>query len=133
MIKDIPFKKVEDIAVAVAPRADEQGEVWVVYLVNMKDRAINGVLVNSKGYGTLDGRQVKTSSLRQFFEKIEGHAYVTLEILPEQLIGIANQFWVSFWLDGFLYDKQFVFVTESIIKDNLTDIPVLNKKGVMIR
>src|ERR1051325_6692395 len=123
MIKDIPFKKVEDIAVAVAPRADEGGEVWVVYLVNMKDRAITGGLVNSKGYGTLDGKQVKTSSLRQFFEKIDGRDYVTLEILPEKLTSIANQFWVSFWLDGFLYDKQFVFVTESIIKDNLTDIP----------
>lgn len=133
MIKDIPFKKMEDIAVAVAPREDEDGEVWVVYLVNMKDCAITGVLVNSKGYGTLDGRKVKTSSLRHFFEKIDGRDYVTIEILPERLTGIANQFWVSFWQDGFLYDKQFVFVTESIIKDNLTDIPVLNKKGVMIR
>ena len=133
MIKDIPFKKVEDVAVAVAPRMDEKGEAWVVYLVNMKNRAINGVLVNSKGYGMLDGKQVKTSSLRQFFDKIDGRDYVTIEILPEQLTGIANQFWVSFWLDGFLYDKQFVFVTESIIKDNLTDIPVLNKKGVMIK
>jgi len=133
MIKDIPFKKVKDVAVAVAPRADEKGEVWVVYLVNMKDHAISGVLVNSKGYGTLDGKQVTTSSLRQFFERINGRDFVTLEILPEQLTAIANQFWVSFWLDGFLYDKQFVFVTESIIKDNLTDIPVLNKKGVMIR
>jgi hypothetical protein len=133
MIKDIPFKKVQDIAVAVSPRADEEGEVWVVYLVNMKDRAISGVLVNSKGYGTVDGKQVKTSSLRQFFDKIEGKDFVTLEILPEKLIGIANQFWVSFWLDGFLYDKQFVFVSESIVKDNLTNIPVLNKKGVMIR
>lgn len=133
MIKDIPFKKMEDVAVAVAPREDDKGEVWVAYLVNMKDRAISGVLVNSKGYGTLDGKQVKTSSLRHFFEKIEGNDFVTLEILPEHLTGIANQFWVSFWLDGFLYDKQFVFVTESIIKNNLTDIPVLNKKGVMIR
>jgi len=133
MIKDIPFKKVQDIAVAVSPRVDEEGEVWVVYLVNMKDRAISGVLVNSKGFGTVDGRQVKTSSLRHFFEKIDGKDFVTLEILPEKLIGIANQFWVSFWLDGFLYDKQFVFVSESIVKDNLTNIPVLNKKGVMIR
>jgi hypothetical protein len=133
MIKDIPFKKMEDVAVAVAPREDEKGEVWVVYLVNMKDSAITGVLVNSKGYGTVDGRQVKTSSLRHFFDKIDGRDFVTIEILPKQLTSIANQFWVSFWLDGFLYDKQFVFVTESIIRDNLINIPVLNKKGVMIK
>ncbi len=133
MIKDIQFNKVEDIAVAVAPRVENSSEVWVVYLVNMKDRPINGVLVNSKGYGVVDGKEVKTSSLRQFFEKIEGRDFVQVEILPEQLIGLSNQFWVSFWQDGVLYDKQYVFVTESIVKDNLIDIPVLNKKGVMIK
>lgn len=132
MIKDIQFNKVEDIAVAVAPPT-EGSEEWVVYLVNMKDRAIDGVLVNSKGYGVVDGKEVKTSSLRQFFDKIEGKDFVQLEILPEQLIGLSNQFWVSFWQDGVLYDKQYIFVTESIVKDNLINIPVLNKKGVMIK
>src|SRR5688500_15048965 len=128
MIIDIQLKKVEDIAMAVAPREEDSNEVWVVYLVNMKDRPIDGVLINSKGYGVLDGKEVKTSSLRQFFDKIEGRDFVQIEILPEQLIGLSNQFWVSFWQDGVLYDKQYIFVTESIVKDNLIDIPVLNKK-----
>lgn len=133
MIKDIPFNKVEDIAVAVAPSAEGGSNDWIVYLVNMKDHPIDGVLINSKGYGTLDGKEVKTSSLRQFFDKIEGRDYVQIEILPEQLIGLSNQFWVSFWQDGILYDKQYVFVTESIVQGNLIDIPVLNRKGVMIK
>jgi hypothetical protein len=132
MIKDIQFNKVEDVAVAVAPPS-EGSEEWVVYLVNMKDRAIDGVLINSKGYGVVDGKEVKTSSLRQFFDKIEGRDFVQIEILPEQLIGLSNQFWVSFWQDGVLYDKQYIFVTESIVKDNLINIPVLNKRGVMIK
>ena len=134
MIKDIQFKRVEDIAVAVAPGKDDgQEEVWVVYLLNMKDKAITGVLVNSKGYGTLDGKEVKTSSLRQFFDEIGSGDYVKLEIMPEKYRALSNQFWVSFWLDGFLYDKQFVFVTDSIVQENFTFIPILNKKGVMIR
>src|SRR5688572_693521 len=97
MIKDIPFRKVENIAVAVAPKKDEGGEIWTVYLINMKEHAITGVLVNSRGYGLKDGKHVTTSSLRQFFEKIDGRDYVALEILPDQLLGIANQFWISFW------------------------------------
>ncbi len=133
MIKDIDFKKVEDIAVAVAPRNDEKGEEWIVYLLNMKDADITNVLVNSKGYGTVEGKNVVTSSLRQYFEKIGAKQYVPLEILPEQLLGLANQFWISFWLDGNLYDKKYVFVTESIIENNFTNIPVLNKRGVMIK
>ena len=133
MIKDIPFRKVEDIAVAVAPKKDNGNEVWMVYLINMKDQAITGVLVNSRGYGLKDGKHVTTSSLRQFFEKIDGQNYVALEILPDELVGIANQFWISFWQDGIMYDKKYVFVTESIVKDNFTTIPLLNERGVMIQ
>ncbi|MDZ4846017.1 MAG: hypothetical protein SH857_10760 [Chitinophagales bacterium] len=133
MIKDIPFNKVEDIAVAVAPSTEGDNAEWVVYLVNMKDRPIDSVLINSKGYGTVEGKEVKTSSLRQFFDKIEGRDFVQIEILPEQLIGLSNQFWVSFWQDGILYDKQYIFVTESLVKDNLINIPVLNRRGVMIK
>ncbi len=133
MIKDIQFKKVEDIAVAVAKGTGEEAGSWFVYLINMKDNAIQGVLVNSKGYGTLEGKPVETSSLRQFFDRIDGNDYVKLELLPEKLTGLSNQFWVSFWEDGFLYDKKYVFVTESIIENNFTNIPVLNKRGVMIR
>ena len=133
MIKDIQFNKVEDIAVAVAPQTEEGSDTWVVHLVNMKDRPIDGVLINSKGYGVVEGKEVKTSSLRQFFDKIEGRNFVQIEILPEQLIGLSNQFCVSFWQDGILYDKQYIFVTESLVKDNLIDIPVLNRRGVMIK
>ena len=133
MIKDIEFKKVKDIAIAVAPTSESGTEVWKVYLVNLKDRAIDSVLVHSEGYGTLEGKQVKTSSLRQFFEKIKGREYVVLEILPEKLKSLSNQFWISFWFDGFLYDKKYVFVTESIVEHNFTYIPVLEQKGVMIK
>jgi len=32
-----------------------------------------------------------------------------------------------------MYDKKYVFVPESITEENFTHVPVLNKKGVMIR
>ena len=57
MIKDIPFERVEDIALAVVPDSVESGEEeWHVYLVNMKPDAIDGVLVSSKGYGSIEGK-----------------------------------------------------------------------------
>ncbi|GIV35114.1 MAG: hypothetical protein KatS3mg031_2649 [Chitinophagales bacterium] len=133
MIKDIEFKKVEGIAVAVAKGSGEQANSWFVYLINMKDKAIQGVLVSSKGYGVHQGKRVETSSLRQFFDRIEGRDFVKLELLPENLTGLSNQFWVSFWQDGFLYDKKYVFVPESIVENNCVNIPILNKRGVMIK
>jgi hypothetical protein len=132
--KDIVFERVEDVAVAVIPETDEKGEEeWIVYLLNMKEQQIDGVLISSKGYGNLDGKNVKTSTLRQFFEKISAHDFVKVEWIDKRLFGINNEFWVSFWYQGTLFDKRYVFVTESIVENNFTEIPMIGKRGVMIK
>ncbi|MDX2001976.1 MAG: hypothetical protein SFW35_06080 [Chitinophagales bacterium] len=134
MIKDIDFRKVTNLAMAVTPdeKTGEEVTMWKVYLINLRDRAISNVMVSSEGYGEIDGKAVKTSALRQFIEKVDAEGYVELEILPKELTTLNNQFWVSFWVDGILYDKKYVFVTESIQEDFFTNIPVVAKRGVMI-
>lgn len=134
MIKDILIERVEDVAVAVIPEEDEKGmEEWIVYLLNLKENPIDGVLISSRGYGSLEGRNIKTSTLRQFFEKISAQDYVKIEWIDKRLFGITNEFWVSFWYQGTLYDKRYVFVTESIVENNFTEIPMIGKRGVMIK
>lgn len=134
MIKDIDFKKIEGIAMAVIQRQDEEGEyVWKVYLLNLKNTAIESVLIRSRGYGEKDSQEVKTSELRQFFERIEPQEYVEVEILPEELLRLHNQFWISFSHGGFLYDKKYVFLAETIRADFFTEVPLLNEQGVMIK
>lgn len=134
MIKDILIERVEDVAVAVIPDEDEKGmEEWFVYLLNLKEKPIDGVLISSKGYGNLDGKNIKTSTLRQFFEKISAKDYVKIEWIDKRLFGITNEFWVSFWYQGTLFDKRYVFVTESIVENNFTEIPMIGKRGVMIK
>ena len=51
----------------------------------------------------------------------------------ENLLGLSNEYWVSFYKEKDMYDKKFIFLPESVREDNLTMIPVLNKRGVMIR
>lgn len=134
MIKDIIMEKVEDVAIAIIPEENIlQEPEWGVYLVNMKDDALEGVLVSSNGYGNLAGRNVKTSTLRHFWDKIPGKEFVKIELIEEKLFGINNEFWVSFWNKGVLYDKRFVFVTESVVENNFTKVPVIEKRGVMIK
>ena len=134
MIKDIIIEKVTDVAVAVVPETSDLGETeWSVYLLNLKPDAIDGVLISSKGYGNMDGKDVKTSTLRQFWEKVSGKDFVKVELIEKKLFGITNEFWVSFWHHGILYDKRYVFVTESIIEDNFTPIPLIGIRGVMIK
>ncbi len=134
MKSDIEFKKVEDIAIAIIPNRQEEGETeWQAHLLNLKEKDIQSVLVNSRGYGEKDGKAVKTSVLRHFYENIPSKAAVVIELVPEQLFGLNNEFWVSFWCDDFMYDKKYVFVSEALVETNLTLVPIIEKQGVMIR
>lgn len=133
MKKDINPEKVTDVAVAIVPEKDNLGnELWSSYLINLKKEPINTVLVSTKGYGALNGKDVKTSILRHMLGDIGPMTYKKIEPLHEKLIKISNEFWVSFWHQGQLFDKKYVFVTESIVKENLVYIPQLDRKGVMI-
>jgi hypothetical protein len=136
MKKDIPFEKVKDVAVAIVRESNENtaDAEWSVYLLNLKDVPLEGVIVASKGYGELeDGEKVKTSQLRQLFDKVEKNNYVKIEPIDSSLFKLNNEFWVSFWIGKDIYDKKYVFVTESIVENNFIDIPIINKRGVMIK
>ncbi|MEZ5007800.1 MAG: hypothetical protein R2728_10765 [Chitinophagales bacterium] len=133
MLKDIDFKKVIDTAIAIIPEQEGVEMVWNAYLINTGDSVIQSVLVNSKGYGEIEEREVKTSSLRQFFECIEGGSCVKVEEIRDELLALNNEFWVSFSKDGYLFDKKYVFVTDSLREEHLIEVPVLNKKGVLIK
>ncbi len=129
MKKDINFEKVEDVAIAVVP----EEEVWVSYLVNLKKEKLENVIVSTKGYGTIDGKKVETSVLRHMFEQVEPNSFVKIEPIQKKLTALSNEFWLSFFIDGEIQDKKYVFVTESITEQNLTEIPVLNERGIMIK
>ena len=142
MKKDIPDLKVEDLAIAIAPLAENSagiinpndvGDMWEVYIINLKDEPIKNVLVNSRGYGEMNGEIVKTSTFRHFFEVLTPLDIQLIEPISTRLFDLANEYWVSFSYNGELYDKKYVFVAGALTADNFTPIPFLNRKGVMIR
>ncbi len=136
MKKDIPIHKVEDIAIAIVPREDridDEEELWDVYLLNLKDESITSVLVNSRGYGDINGEKRRTTILRHFFEEIGPLACVQIEPIQVKLFNLTNEYWVSFVYEGYMYEKKYIFVQGSIEESNFTVIPFLNRKGVMIR
>ncbi len=134
MKKDIPQYKVENIAVAIVPREDTKDEeLWDTYIINLKKAPIKSVLISSKGYGEINGDKMKTTILRHFFELIEGESYAQIEPIQTKLFQITNEYWISFMVEDYMFDKKYVFVKGSINPDNFTTIPIINKKGVMIR
>jgi len=136
MKKDIPQYKVEDLAIAIVPRPREMQdeiELWDSYIINLKEDPIKSVLINSRGYGEVEGNEVETTVLRHFFEEIGPLQIQKIEPIQTKVFDLTNEYWVSFQYDGYMYDKKYVFVKGSIAEFNFTTIPFINKKGVMIR
>ena len=133
MKKDLPENIVEDIAIAVVlERESPEAKVWNVYLINQKDQPIETVLVTSKGYGLKNGESVKTSILRHLIGNVDAQDYAKIEAIDEQVFGLTNEYWLSYYIDGQIFDKKCVFLPESIVESNLIRSPVVNKPGVMI-
>jgi len=134
MKKDLPENIVEDVAISVVLMS-ETPEVknWTVYLVNLKDVAITNVLISSKGYGEKEGKPVKTSVLRHFLGDIQAQSFSGVEAIDPEVFGLTNEYWLSYYVDGTIFDKKFIFLPESIVDENLIRIPLVNKPGVMIR
>lgn len=133
MKRDLPDNTVENVAVAVVlESATPESKNWNVYLINLKDEPLETVLVSSKGFGQKDGEEVKTSILRHSIGNVPSRSYALIELIDEQVFGLTNEYWLSYYIDGQIYDKKYIFLPESIVETNMIRVPILNKAGVMI-
>lgn len=133
--KDLRGPKVENIGIAVVQELSEAGEkIYNVYLLNLSEDIIEGIIVTSNGYGenVNTGEKVKTSTLRHCLEVMLPNEAAKLEPIMEDVFGLTNEYWLSFWKEDKMHDKKYIFVPESISEANMTTIPVLGLKGVMI-
>lgn len=134
MRKDIPELHVEDIAIAIVKEKDEKNnEVWNSYVINLKETLIEGVIVTSTGYGEVGGEIVKTSTLRHFLDEIPAQSFQKIEPLIEDVFKLSNEYWLSFFEGGVMFDKKFIFLPETIKEENFVILPILKQKGVMIK
>ena len=132
MKKDIEFPLVEGVKVAVVKTINEESyPEWNVYIINRRPEVLKNVLVSSKGYGELNGEQIKTSVLRHVLGTIEPQGFAKIEAIDPNVFKISNEFWVSFYINDKIYDKKYIFLPESIIEANLIHIPELNALGVL--
>ncbi|SIQ71670.1 hypothetical protein [Pontibacter lucknowensis] len=132
MKKDIDFTPVQGVAVAIAFTGELPEErTWNVYLINNNNVALENVFVTSKGYGTIEDEEVKTSVLRHMFERVEAKSFVQVEVIDPSVFKLNNEYWVSYYIDGKIYDKRFVFVPDSITDEHLIDISMLQMQGVL--
>lgn len=135
MKESILGPKVENIAVAIVKEALPVGEGYNVYLINYKEEIIEGIIVSSSGYGknAETGEEIRTSVLRHCIELMLPNEAARLEPIMEEVFGLNNEYLLSFWMDGVMHDKKFIFLPNTIKEEAFVDIPLLGKRGVLIK
>ena len=133
MKKDIPFIPVQGISIAIVKETTDISETfWNVYLLNKNDFGINNILISSKGYGTTSkGADQQTSILRHHISSLGPGEHILVEPIDPGIFHLNNEYWVSYFVNGQIYDKKFIFVPDSILEKNLIHIPELNMPGIL--
>ena len=132
MKEDIERPKVINVTLAVTREINElQQAEWKVHLLNQNSFALENILITSKGYGEKEGEKQETSTLRHYLEELAGHSTFMVEPIQPELFHLNNEYWVSYYAGGKMYDKRFVFLPDSIQDNNLHFIEMLNLRGVL--
>ena len=135
MKKDIIIPEVENVFLAAIQEwsDDFMEKVWNVYLMNDSDFQLDGVMVVSKAFGTLDGEMKKTSLLRHAFVEIPPVSVVKIEMVEKSVLALNNEFMVTFFIGNTLYDRKFFFKANYINEKNVEEVPILFVDGVIVR
>ena len=135
MKKDIQIPTVENVFLAAVQEwsDDFMEKVWYVYLVNDSDFDLDGVMVVSKAFGTLDGEMKQTSLLRHAFVLVPKVSVVKIEMIEKSVLHLNNEFMVTYFIGNTLYDKKFIFKAQSITPDYVEEVPILFVDGVIVR
>ena len=108
-------------------QVDENGSrVWDAILFNHSDFILQNILVNAKGYGTLNGREVSTATMRYFKEELAQKGSFKVEPIVEEVLDITNEFWISYSLGGKVYERKFIF---SAPEQKLVNLDQFNAEG----
>lgn len=129
MRKDIEFPEVKEIYIAAVKEWDEDflNQSWNVYLLNNSNLTMDVTLVVSRG----SKGDRKTATLRHGLGILEPKNHRKVEFIAEEVLPFKNEFLLSFFANGKLYDRTFVFEPFSIKDENLKAIPLLDMEGVL--
>ncbi|NUY81272.1 hypothetical protein HUK80_10225 [Flavobacterium sp. MAH-1] len=135
MKKDIVIPKVENVFLAAIQEwsDDFMEKVWFVHLVNDSDFDLDNVMVVSKAFGTINGEMKKTSLLRHAFVKVPTQSLVKIEMVEKSVLALNNEFMVTYFIGNTLYDKKFIFRTNTINERATEEVPHIWQPGVVVR
>ena len=131
MKKDIEIPEVKGVYIAVVEEYNDiyKTDDWNAYIINEKDVDLEMVLIVTRGY---DAKR-ETSVMRHKLAKLPAKSYAKVEWLQEDVFALNNEFSVTFFEEGKMYDKKYLFRKNTINKNAFQDIPLMTSKGILVK
>lgn len=129
MKKDIEIPIAKDVYIAIVHQWNETflAKDWIAYIINDRPSQIDMVLIVSKGY--LNER--KTSIMRHAIGVVDAKSFEKIELLQEDVLALNNEFFVTYYADGKIYEKRYLFEAHSVSENRLAIIPIIAMEGVL--
>lgn len=131
MKKDIEIPIAKEVYIAIVHEWNKEflDKNWNAYIINNRETLIEMALVVSKGF---DGER-KTSTMRYAFGEVKAKGFEKIEMVTEDVLGLNNEFFVTYYAGNKLYEKRFLFEKNTVTKKNLVKIPLLEMDGVFAK
>ena len=133
MKKDIIIPEVENVyIVAIKEWNEDFGEnSWYAYIFNNSSEKLEMAMVVSSASGMINNEERKTGSFRHAFNEVLPESAIKVELLENNVLQLNNHFMLTYFLNGKLYDKNFIFEANSINEENSTELHSINRLGVI--
>ncbi|MCF8273057.1 MAG: hypothetical protein K9I95_04420 [Flavobacteriaceae bacterium] len=131
MKKDIHIPKVENVYVAVVNEYNDiyKTNDWNAYIINDKNVDLEMVLIVVRGF-----TEAKvTSTMRHKLDKLPAKSFAKIEFMQEEVLQLNNEFKITFFEGNNMFDKTYLFRKNTINEKAFQNIPVMNKKGVLVK
>lgn len=131
MKKDIEIPIAKDVYVAIVHEWNDEflSKDWNSYIINDRDSQIDMVLIVSKGFDN----ERKTSMMRHAIGAVEAKSFAKIELVQEEVLVLNNEFFVTYYADNKIYEKRFLFEKNTVTENNLSEIPLIHKEGVLAK
>lgn len=131
MRKDIEIPVSKDVYVAAIHEWNDEflSKDWNAYIINNRTSQIDMVLIVSKGY---DGER-KTSIMRHAIGVVDAKSFEKIELIQEDVLALNNEFFVTYYADDKIYEKRFLFEKNTVNEGSLSEIPLIEKEGILAK
>lgn len=129
MKKDIEIPEVEGVFIAAVLEENKEFGTrdWNAYLINANPVPLEMILIVSRGY---DGNRT-TAVMRHKIKVLPAKSYAKIEYLQDEVLELNNEFLLSFFEGNKMYEKTFILEKHSVKESDITELPVMNLKGIL--